>query len=100
MLILILKPQFLITLLFYVFISIPTATDYRVSPYDWQGMREELFESTSTTMLDEGDCDSSRKSVMALAVTCALLLVIYVCTVFCLCTSKKMSALEVSFAVL
>ena len=69
-----------------------------MSPYDWQGMREELFESTSTTMLEEGDCDSSRKSVMALAVTCALLLVIYVCTVFCLCTSKKMSALEVSFA--
>lgn len=44
------------------------------------------------TPLDGGDCDASRKSVMALAVTCALLLVIYVCTVFCLCTSKKMTA--------
>ena len=59
-----------------------------MSPFDWQGIREELFDGSPV----EGDCDTSRKSVMALAVTCALLLVIYVCTVFCLCTSKKLSA--------
>ena len=66
--------------------SLVAATDYRVSPYDWQGsIREELFE-------DDSSCDGSRKSVMALAVTCALLLVIYVCTVFCLCTKNKLAS--------
>jgi len=65
------------------------ATDYRVSPYDWQSsssVKEGLFEGTP---LKNEDCDSSKKSVMALAVTCSLLLVLYVCTVFCMCTSKR-----------
>lgn len=66
------------------------ATDYHVSPVDWQhsqpSVKEELFKSV---LLEDEDCEASRKSVMALAVTCALLLVLYVCTVFCICTSKK-----------
>ena len=59
-----------------------SGTDYHVSPIDWHTIKEGLFEGSE-------DCDSSRKSVMALAVTCSLLLVLYVCTVFCMCTSRK-----------
>jgi len=67
------------------------ATDYRVSPFDWHSsaatVQEGVFEGTP--ILEGADCDASKKSVMALAVTCSMLLVLYVCTVFCMCTSKR-----------
>jgi len=58
------------------------ATDYRASPMDWD---EDISAPFANTIPD--DCPE-RSSVMGLAVACAILVVTYVCTVFCLCLRR------------
>lgn len=58
-------------------------TDFKVDAVNWPGTSEEVF----STITDGAACPS-RTSVLALSVVCALLLVIYICTVFYLCMRK------------
>jgi hypothetical protein len=50
------------------------ATDFHVKPMDWSKTGEEVF-VTSSDGIDADDCPT-KSSVMALAVTCALLVTI------------------------
>jgi len=58
-------------------------TDFKVDAVNWPGSSEAVF-STST----ESESCPTRTSVLALSVVCALLLVIYVCTMFWFCMRK------------
>jgi len=58
-------------------------TDFKVDAVNWPGTSEESF-ATSV----EVDTCPSRTSVLALSVVCALLLVIYICTVFYFCMRR------------
>jgi len=49
------------------------ATDFHVSPMDWSKTGEEVF-VTASDVIDADDCPA-KSSVMALAVTCALLVI-------------------------
>jgi len=66
------------------------ATDYHATPMDWknQHISEELYDSSEPGRVNAIECPTSRNSVLALAVTCALLVVLYVCTVMCMCYKK------------
>jgi hypothetical protein len=68
------------------------ATDFRVSPMDWEEARiheqEQVYAKQGN---DHIDCPE-RSSVMGLAVACALLVVLYVCTVVCICTRRTKSS--------
>jgi len=57
-------------------------TDFKVDAVNWPGTSEEVFSSPS-----EENCPT-RTSVLALSVVCALLLVIYICTMFYFCMRK------------
>lgn len=91
-------------------------TDYHATPYDWEQARvnEAPFGYRSTHagasggndddylshLLGEGagaeDMCPTRASVLGLAVTCAMLVVLYVCTVFCVCIRRTAMARFVS----
>jgi len=57
-------------------------TDFKVDAVNWPGTSEEVFAAPS-----EENCPT-RTSVLALSVVCALLLVIYICTMFYFCMRK------------
>merc|ERR1719350_1267869 len=57
-------------------------TDFKVDAVNWGGTSEEVFAAPS-----EENCPT-RTSVLALSVVCALLLVIYICTMFYFCMRK------------
>ena len=59
-----------------------TGTGSKVSPMDWNN------EASFVTTTETEDC-SDRSSVMALAVACALLIILYCATVVCLCLRKS-----------
>ena len=77
-------------------------TDYHATPYDWEQARvnEAPFGSGDdylSHMLNHGaaaaeDLCPTRASVLGLAVTCAMLVVLYVCTVFCVCIRRTAMA--------
>ena len=90
-------------------------TDYHATPYDWEQARvnEAPFGYRSTHSASGGNDDDylshllgagagaedmcpTRTSVLGLAVTCALLVVLYVCTVFCVCIRRTAMARSVS----
>ena len=50
----------------------------------WPGRSEQVFSSEVT----EADTCPTRTSVLALSVVCALLLVLYICTMFYFCMRK------------
>jgi len=56
-------------------------TDFKVDAVNWPGTSEESFAT-------EVDTCPTRTSVLALSVVCALLLVIYICTMFYFCMRK------------
>jgi len=58
-------------------------TDFKVDAVNWPGTSEEMFSSAT-----EVDTCPTRTSVLALSVVCALLLVIYICTMFYFCMRK------------
>merc|ERR1719510_945845 len=58
-------------------------TDFKVDAVNWPGTSEEIFSSVT-----EQDTCPTRTSVLALSVVCALLLVIYICTMFYFCMRK------------
>ena len=58
-------------------------TDFKVDAVNWPGTSEEIFSSVTET-----DTCPTRTSVLALSVVCALLLVIYICTMFYFCMRK------------
>jgi len=58
-------------------------TDFKVDAVNWPGTSEEVFSSAT-----EVDTCPTRTSVLALSVVCALLLVIYICTMFYFCMRK------------
>jgi len=58
-------------------------TDFKVDAVNWPGTSEESFASST-----EVDTCPTRTSVLALSVVCALLLVIYICTMFYFCMRK------------
>ena len=61
----------------------PSVTDFKVDAVNWPGTSEEMFSSVTET-----DTCPTRTSVLALSVVCALLLVIYICTMFYFCMRK------------
>ena len=63
-----------------IFLSV---TDFKVDAVNWPGTSEEIFSSVTET-----DTCPTRTSVLALSVVCALLLVIYICTMFYFCMRK------------
>lgn len=63
------------------------ATDYRVSPMEWEE-EARIREDEITAKIQDADCPD-RTSVMGLAVACALLVVLYICTVLCVCTRRS-----------
>ena len=67
-----------------------TATDYHATPLDWKNQfaNEQSFDSSEPGSVDAIECPTSRNSVLALAVTCSLLVILYVCTVMCMCYRK------------
>ena len=79
-------------------------TDYHATPFDWEQARvnEAPFGYRSPAApgddhdfrLAEETCPT-RASVLGLAVTCALLVVLYVCTVFCVCIRRTAMARSV-----
>ena len=88
-------------------------TDYHATPYDWEQARvnEAPFGYRSTDAASGNDADylshllggagaedmcPTRASVMGLAITCAMLVVLYVCTVFCVCIRRTALARSVS----
>jgi len=58
-------------------------TDYKLDAVSWPGTTEQLFDDVTET-----DTCPSRTSVLALSVVCALLLVLYICTMFYFCMRK------------
>lgn len=58
-------------------------TDFKVDAVNWPGTSEQSFASST-----EVDTCPTRTSVLALSVVCALLLVIYICTMFYFCMRK------------
>ena len=58
-------------------------TDFKVDAVNWPGTSEEVFRSVTET-----DTCPTRTSVLALSVVCAMLLVIYICTMFYFCMRK------------
>merc|ERR1719328_708381 len=58
-------------------------TDFKVDAVNWPGTSEEVFSSVT-----EADTCPTRTSVLALSVVCAMLLVIYICTMFYFCMRK------------
>ena len=69
-------------------------TDFKVDAVNWPGTSEEIFSSVTET-----DTCPTRTSVLALSVVCALLLVIYICTMFYFCMRKViLQNQKVSFA--
>ena len=82
-------------------ISLLSVTDYHATPFDWEQARvnEAPFGYRSPAAqgndhdfrLAEETCPT-RASVLGLAVTCALLVVLYVCTVFCVCIRRTAMA--------
>jgi len=58
-------------------------TDYKLDAVNWPGTSEEIFSSVTET-----DTCPTRTSVLALSVVCALLLVLYICTMFYFCMRK------------
>merc|ERR1712018_711382 len=68
-----------------------TATDYHATPLDWKNQfaNEQSFDSSEPGSVDAIECPTSRNSVLALAVTCSLLVILYVCTVMCMCYRKS-----------
>ena len=88
-------------------------TDYHATPYDWEQARvnEAPFGYRSTHADGSGGNDDdylgrflgagaedmcpTRASVLGLAVTCAMLVVLYVCTVFCVCIRRTAMARSV-----
>ena len=81
-----------------------SVTDYHATPFDWEQARvnEAPFGYRSPASqgndhdfrLAEETCPT-RASVLGLAVTCALLVVLYVCTVFCVCIRRTAMARSV-----
>lgn len=63
------------------------ATDYHATPLDWknQHVSEQAYDSGTVNSIE---CPTSRNSVLALAVTCSLLVILYVVTVMCMCYRK------------
>jgi len=59
-------------------------TDYKLDAVSWPGRSEEVFSS----QVEEVDTCPTRTSVLALSVVCALLLVLYICTMFYFCMRK------------
>ena len=57
---------------------------------DWkqQHVSEQSYDSWETGNVNVIECPTSRNSVLALAVTCSLLVILYVCTVMCMCYRK------------
>ena len=57
---------------------------------DWknQHVNEQSFDEPEQGSVNAIECPTSRNSVLALAVTCSLLVILYVCTVMCLCYKK------------
>ena len=76
-------PKFEILLIFLSF----SATDYHATPLDWknQHVSEQAYDSGTVNSIE---CPTSRNSVLALAVTCSLLVILYVVTVMCMCYRK------------
>ena len=74
-------------------------TDYHATPYDWNHHDHHNHPQTTVdlgTYLSTDELSSStvcptRSSVLGLAVTCALLVVVYVCTVFCVCIRRAVT---------
>ena len=62
----------------------PEETDYKLDAVSWPGRSEEVFSS----QVEEVDTCPTRTSVLALSVVCALLLVLYICTMFYFCMRK------------
>ena len=60
-----------------------SVTDYKVDAVNWPGTSEQMFSSVTET-----DTCPTRTSVLALSVVCAMLLVIYICTMFYFCMRK------------
>lgn len=83
---------------FNFFLIIP-ATDYHATPLDWEAAR--VNEAVFSTPVDLGTYLSSedgsestcptRSSVLGLAVTCALMVVLYVCSIFCFCMKRAVA---------
>lgn len=59
-------------------------TDFKLDAVSWPGRSEQVFSSEVT----EADTCPTRTSVLALSVVCALLLVLYICTMFYFCMRK------------
>ena len=59
-------------------------TDFKLDAVSWPGRSEQVFSSEVT----ETDTCPTRTSVLALSVVCALLLVLYICTMFYFCMRK------------
>ena len=83
------------------YVGLLSVTDYHATPYDWEQARvnEAPFGSGDdylSHMLNHGaaaeDLCPTRASVLGLAVTCAMLVVLYVCTVFCVCIRRTAMA--------
>ena len=55
---------------------------------DWKHHVSEESYDSSEASVNAIECPTSRNSVLALAVTCAFLVILYVCTVMCLCYRK------------
>jgi len=60
-------------------------TDFKVDAVNWPGTSESVFSSPTS---DQTESCPTRTSVLALSVVCALLLVIYICTMFWFCMRK------------
>ena len=60
-----------------------SVTDYKVDAVNWPGTSEQMFSAVTET-----DTCPTRTSVLALSVVCAMLLVIYICTMFYFCMRK------------
>jgi hypothetical protein len=56
-------------------------TDYKVYAVDWPSTVEEVFATTAESC-------PTKTSVLVLSVICALLLIIYMCTMFYFCVRK------------
>ena len=76
------KISMLIMITFHIAIFL-SVTDFKVDAVNWPGTSEEIFSSVTET-----DTCPTRTSVLALSVVCALLLVIYICTMFYFCMRK------------
>ncbi len=59
---------------------------------DWDEQARVVAEDHVTIDEDHSSCPNSN-SVMGLAVACAVLVVLYVCTVFCICLKRSNSSI-------